>query len=129
MENDYRPEDFANRIGLDRALLLARHRSDGRPVWHSAARCWIDLFAIHIVSVQWYLSDYNVFTVAILIVCAATVSTLFLWFITDATWFIPTPIGWIAILFQGIVTTFIGQVLTYQAIGISGAGSMRFGSV
>lgn len=79
-------------------------------------------FAVHIVSVQWYLSEYNVFTVTTLIVCSATVSTLFLWFITDATWFIPTPIGWIAILFQGIVTTFIGRVLTYQAIGIIGSG-------
>ena len=79
-------------------------------------------FALHIISVQWFLSDYNVFTVTTLIVCSVTVLTVCLWFFTDADLFIPTPIGWFAIVFQGLVTTFIGRVLTYQAIGIIGSG-------
>ncbi|MEM7803262.1 MAG: EamA family transporter, partial [Chloroflexota bacterium] len=57
-----------------------------------------------------------------LIVTAATVSTLTLWLLTGRETFVPWPLGWIAIVFQGIITTFIGRLITYRAIGIIGSG-------
>ncbi|MEM8859316.1 MAG: DMT family transporter [Chloroflexota bacterium] len=80
------------------------------------------LFTIHIVSVQWYLKAYDSWTVTTLIVVSATASTLLLWWLTDAGTFVPWPFGWLAIVFQGVITTFVGRILTYKSIAVIGSG-------
>ena len=80
------------------------------------------LYAGHIISVQWFLRPYNTWTVTSLIVVAATVAVVMLWVITGQSTFIPAPLGWIAIVVQGIVATCIGRILTYKAINLIGSG-------
>ena len=80
------------------------------------------LYAGHIISVQWFLRPYNTWTVTSLIVFAATAAVVMLWVITGRSTFIPTPLGWIAIVVQGVVATYIGRVLTYKAINLIGSG-------
>lgn len=80
------------------------------------------LFSIHIVSVQWFLKPYNVWITTTLIVVSATVAILMLWLATGADMNVPVPLGWLAILVQGIVATFIGRILTYSAINRIGSG-------
>ncbi|MEM7343045.1 MAG: DMT family transporter [Chloroflexota bacterium] len=80
------------------------------------------IYAIHIVSVQWYLSAYNIWWVTTIIVAGATVSIAVLWVMTGMDTFVPMPIGLVAILVQGVVSTFIGRILTYSAVNAIGSG-------
>ena len=80
------------------------------------------LFSIHIVSVQWFLKPYNTWSITTLIVTSATVAILMLWVGTGMETFVPSPIGWIAIILLGLVATFIGRILTYSAINTIGSG-------
>lgn len=80
------------------------------------------LFAVHLVSVQWFLKPYNTWIITTLIVVSATVSVLLLWALLGGETFVPVPLGWVAILFQGIITTYVGRVVTYSAINRIGSG-------
>lgn len=79
-------------------------------------------FALHLVSVQWYLRPYNTLVVTAIMVVAACSMVLPFWWLTGADPFIPLWIGWIAIFAQGIVATFIARLMTYVAINRIGSG-------
>jgi len=78
-------------------------------------------YSIHIISVQWYLSAYNTWWVTTIIVIGATVSVGVLWVNAGMDTFVPMPIGLWAILAQGIISTFIGRILTYSAVNRIGS--------
>ncbi len=80
------------------------------------------LYALHIVSVQWFLRGYNTWQVAALIVASASAVIAMLWWGSDATWYVPGWGGWLAILAQGLLTTWLGRFLTYSAISAIGSG-------
>ncbi len=80
------------------------------------------LYALHIVSVQWFLRGYNMWQVAALIVASASAVIVILWWGSDATWYVPGWGGWLAILAQGLLTTWVGRFLTYSAIDRIGSG-------
>ena len=80
------------------------------------------LFAIHMVSVQWYLRPHNTWATTALMVSAASVVTLVLWGSNGANMFVPGVWGWVAIVFQGVVATYIGRLMTYAAVNILGSG-------
>ena len=80
------------------------------------------LYALHIVSVQWFLRGYNTWQVATLIVASASAVIVMLWWASDATWYVPGWGGWLAIGVQGLLTTWIGRFLTYSAINRIGSG-------
>lgn len=80
------------------------------------------LFSIHIVSVQWYLSAYNTWSVTTLLVTSASVIVILLWWISGAPTYIPGWIGWMTIAVQVLIATYIGRILTYGAIQRIGSG-------
>ena len=80
------------------------------------------LFAIHMVSVQWYLRPHNTWATTALMVSAASAVTLTLWASNGASTFVPGVWGWVAIVFQGVLATFIGRLMTYASVNILGSG-------
>ena len=80
------------------------------------------LYSIHMVSVQWFLKPYNTWTITTILVISATIAIVIVWVLTGAETYVPTPTGWIAMLFLGIFATYIGRVLTYSAINRIGSG-------
>ena len=80
------------------------------------------MYAVHLVSVQWYLRPYNTWTVTTVLVVSATMIAVALWFANDQPSFVPGWVGWLAIGVQGIVATYFGRVLTYAAINRIGSG-------
>ena len=80
------------------------------------------LYALHIVSVQWFLRGYSAWQVATLIVASASAVIVMLWWASDATWYVPGWGGWLAVLAQGLLTTWLGRFLTYSAISAIGSG-------
>ncbi|MCB0035283.1 MAG: DMT family transporter [Anaerolineales bacterium] len=81
-------------------------------------------FAVHIVSVQWFLRGYNTWmTTAVMVTAAMGIVTL-MWLFTGQDTYVPGATGWVAILMQGIVATYIGRLATYGAISILGSGQV-----
>lgn len=78
-------------------------------------------FSLHVVSVQLYLSEYHVWTVTALLVTAASIFAVLLWWQAGADVMIPGWVGWIAIFFQAIVATYIGRLITYAAVQYIGS--------
>lgn len=78
-------------------------------------------FAVHVVTVQLYLKEYSVWTVTALIVASATVLAVFLWWQAGAPTFVPGVAGWLAIIFQAVIATFLGRLMTYGAIILIGS--------
>lgn len=79
------------------------------------------LFAVHMVSVQWYLRPYNTWATTGLMVTAASAVAITLWLSNGGSTFVPGVWGWLAILFQGVMATFIGRLMTYGAVNILGS--------
>jgi drug/metabolite transporter (DMT)-like permease len=79
------------------------------------------LFAVHMVSVQWYLRPYNTWATSALMVTGASIAAVALWLGNGADVFVPGPWGWLAILFQGVMATFIARLTTYASINILGS--------
>ncbi len=82
------------------------------------------LFALHMVLVQWYLSRYNTWMVTATLIFAAAVPALALWWYNGANFYVPGTVGWMAILIQGIASSFIARVLTYAALHRIGGAQM-----
>ena len=80
------------------------------------------LYAIHMVSVQWFLRPYNTWMITTLIVVGAGVVLACMWLARGADTYVPGWFGWTAILFQGVVATYLGRMMTYNAIKIIGSG-------
>ena len=80
------------------------------------------LYAIHMVSVQWFLRPYNTWMITTLIVVGAGAVLALMWLARGADTYVPGWFGWTAILFQGVVATYLGRMMTYNAIKIIGSG-------
>ena len=80
------------------------------------------LYAIHMVSVQWFLRPYNTWMITTLIVVGAGAVLALMWLARGADTYVPGWFGWTAILFQSVVATYLGRMMTYNAVKIIGSG-------
>lgn len=79
-------------------------------------------FAVHVVSVQWYLRSYNTWVTTAVMIGAGAAVILLLWLWQGADVFVPGWVGWLAILFQAVMATYVGRFITYAAISAIGSG-------
>lgn len=80
------------------------------------------LYAVHMVSVQWFLRPYNTWMITMLIVVGAGIILVIMWLALGADTYVPGWFGWAAIIFQSIVATYLGRMMTYNAVKIIGSG-------
>ncbi len=78
-------------------------------------------FAVHLVSVQWYLRPYSTWPVTAVLVSSAAVMVVIIWFQEGMNLAVPGWIGWAAILVQALVATYLGRLITYAAINLIGS--------
>lgn len=65
------------------------------------------------MSVQWYLSSYNTWSVTNLLVVSATLTVIVIWWFNGMPTYVPGWIGWVTIAVQSLIA---GRILTYGAI-------------
>ena len=78
---------------------------------------------------QWYLSEYNTWTVATLVVIATAILLLALWLFTGwraggLDFAIPSFYSWIAVIFLAVCSSWIGRFFSYSAVSILGSGEI-----
>ncbi|MEZ4714697.1 MAG: DMT family transporter [Caldilineaceae bacterium] len=73
-------------------------------------------------SVQWFLRPYNTWMITTLIVVGAGAVLALMWLARGADTYVPGWFGWTAILFQSVVATYLGRMMTYNAVKIIGSG-------
>ncbi|MEM7348622.1 MAG: DMT family transporter [Chloroflexota bacterium] len=78
-------------------------------------------YAVQLVLTQWYLSDYDVRTVAFYVIGFMTLIVLSLWFIQGVEWQAPTRTGWMSILWLAVIGTYLARLAMFA--GIRGIGS------
>lgn len=86
-------------------------------------------FALHMITMQWYLSEYNTWTVATIVVCSTAVLLLGLWLFTGLTsgsidFAIPSFYSWVAVIFLAVCSSWIGRFFSYRAVAILGSGEL-----
>lgn len=99
----------------------------------SAGVLWLAVgsfcFAFHMITMQWYLSEYNTWVVGTIVVCATAALLVFFWLFNGARsgtidFAIPTFSSWLAVLFLAILSSWIGRFLSYRAVSILGSGEL-----
>lgn len=81
-------------------------------------------YAMHIVSVQWYMKPYNTWAVASLMISGSAVVVVILWLVSGTPRYVPGAIGWLVIAYQIVILTFVGRTVIYAAIDRIGSGQM-----
>lgn len=82
------------------------------------------LYALHIVLIQWRLRAYNTWAVTSTLIFAAAAPTVALWWLNGASLYVPGPVGWTAILLQGVAASFLARILTYTALNTMGSAQI-----
>ena len=82
-------------------------------------------YAIHLVSVQWYMHNYNTWAKTSIMMTGSAIVVFFLWlFYTGGDTFVAGWQGWLVLAYQGIVLTVIGRTATYTAVNYIGSAQM-----
>lgn len=81
-------------------------------------------YAMHVVSVQWYMRPYNKWMTNGYIMTGSAVVVAVMWVIGGRPTFVPGWRGWVVILYQVFVLNFIGRTAMYSAIDRIGSGQM-----
>ncbi|MEM7802220.1 MAG: DMT family transporter [Chloroflexota bacterium] len=86
-------------------------------------------FAVHMISIQWYLREYNTWAVSTLVVTATAALLIVLWLNTgrqsgEIDFAIPSFYSWIAVFFLAICSSWLGRVFSYRALSILGSGEL-----
>lgn len=81
-------------------------------------------FSVHLVTVQWYLSEYDVLTAAFYITLFMAVTVLAYWLYLGAPWVAPGPSGWVALLVLVVVSTYLARITYFGAIARLGGGQL-----
>ena len=79
------------------------------------------------ISIQWYLREYNTWAVSTLVVCATSVLVVLLWLVTgwrsgQLDFAIPSFYSWVAVIVLAVFSSWIGRVFSYRAVSILGTG-------
>ena len=86
-------------------------------------------FALHMITMQWYMSEYNTWVVATIVVCTTAALLVILWLITGSIsgqldFAIPTFYSWVAVIFLAVLSSWIGRFFSYRAVAILGSGEL-----
>ncbi|MEM9775584.1 MAG: DMT family transporter [Chloroflexota bacterium] len=87
------------------------------------------LFALHMISMQWYLSEYNTWAMAAIVVTTTAVLLVGIWLVQGVqtgslNFAIPSLWSWIAVIFLAVFSSWIGRFFSYRAISILGTGEL-----
>lgn len=82
------------------------------------------MYAVHVVTVQWYLSDNNVVAITSLMMMGAAIVVFFIWLAFGAPTYVAGTRGYLVIVYQIILLTLVARLLTYFAINKIGSGQM-----
>ena len=87
------------------------------------------LFALHMISLQWYLSDYNTWAVATLVVCTTAILLTTVWIVTGSnsggvSYAIPSFWSWVAVIVLALFSSWIGRFFSYRGVAILGSGEI-----
>jgi drug/metabolite transporter (DMT)-like permease len=81
-------------------------------------------FAVQLVTLQWYLMDYDARTVTFYVLVAMTLGVFVMWLIEGAVWHPLGVNGWIAAVVLAVVSTYLSRLLLFAAVGRIGGGQM-----
>lgn len=86
-------------------------------------------FAVHMISLQWFLSKYNTWAVATLVVCATAVLLSTIWLINGintggVSFAIPSFWSWVAVIVTALFSSWIGRFFSYRSVAILGSGEI-----
>ena len=81
-------------------------------------------YAIHLASVQWYMKPYNTWATTSLMISGSAVVVLIMWLWNGADLAVPGWRGWLIVVYQVVLLTYIGRTVTYAAIARIGSGQM-----
>lgn len=81
-------------------------------------------YSLHIVSVQWYMKQYNTWAITSLMISGSALVVVVLWLFSGAPSFVPGLAGWLVIAYQIVILTFVGRTVIYAAIERIGSGQM-----
>ncbi len=87
------------------------------------------LFALHMISLQWYLAEYNTWAVATIVVCSTATLLTAVWLISGAgnggvSFAIPSFWSWVAVIMLAFFSSWIGRFFSYRAVAILGSGEI-----
>lgn len=81
-------------------------------------------FAVQLVTLQWYLMDYDARTVTFYVLLAMTLGVVVMWLIEGAVWHPLGMKGWVAAVVLAVVSTYLSRLLLFAAVGRIGGGQM-----
>lgn len=116
-------------LGLTGVWLLVGPSGDLRSVGVLWLATGSTCFALHMISIQWYLREYNTWAISTLIVCATAGLLLILWLISglrsgQLDFAIPSAASWLAVILLALFASWLGRVLSYRALSILGSGEL-----
>jgi drug/metabolite transporter (DMT)-like permease len=82
------------------------------------------LFALQMVTIQWYLAGTDVYSASFYLTLAITGWVVVVWLGQGATWEMPGSTGWISIVALAVFSTYIARVMMFTAISHIGSGQM-----
>jgi drug/metabolite transporter (DMT)-like permease len=83
-------------------------------------------FAMQLVTIQWYLRDYDARTVTFYVLLAMTVGVIISWIVEGAQWQPLGLYGWLAVAVMAVVSTYYSRLALFAAISRIGSGQMAF---
>lgn len=81
-------------------------------------------FAVHLVVIQWFLQNYDAWTVTLYTVTAMTVVIVGFWLVTGAEWRDPDWLGWLAVCVLAIISTYLARLALFAGVRNLGSGQM-----
>ena len=81
-------------------------------------------FAVHLVVIQWFLQDYDAWTVTLYTVTAMTVVIIGFWLVGGAEWRDPGWLGWLAVGVLAIISTYLARLALFAGVRNLGSGQM-----
>ncbi|HLF89428.1 MAG TPA: DMT family transporter [Anaerolineales bacterium] len=79
-------------------------------------------FSFQLVMLQWYLKDYDGWTITFYILTAIMVDVVIWWLIQGREWHDPGVRGWTAIFILAIVSTFLARLAMFASVRYIGSG-------
>ena len=81
-------------------------------------------YSLYLVTIQWYLKDYQAQTVTLYVVSTIAVCMSGLWLAQGAVWQAPEWRGWLLVGLLVLVSTYLGQLALFAAVRGIGSGQM-----
>ena len=111
-------------LGISGVFLLIGPAGDVDIIGAMLVMVTVVVFAVQLVSIQWFLQAYHAWTITFYIILGINLVGAGWWLVEGFRWQDPGRIGWNAIIVLALISTFLARLAMFGAIRKLGSGQV-----